>query len=219
MSRKARPEDGPRGRDPAGGSRPDGGISRRELFRGAGAVAAATAVFGPAAAVLAKDFEGDVRTQGPGAVDATLKVNGQPRTVSIEPRETLLDVLRLPLDTTGAKRACDRGACGACTVLFDGRAVNACMILAVDAVGHDVTTVEGIASGAGKALIDAFVREDAMQCGFCTPGMVVSCAAAIATHGPSLTSDQARAACAGNLCRCGTYPHVLSAALAAAKAR
>ena len=203
MSRKARP----------------GGMSRRDLFRGAGVVAAASAVLGPAAAVLARESDGDVKTQGPGALDVTLKVNGQPRTVGIEPRETLLDVLRLPLDATGSKRACDRGSCGACTVLFDGRAVNACMILAVDAAGHDVTTIEGIAGGTGKALIDAFVREDAMQCGFCTPGMVMSCAAAIATHGPSMTSEQARAACAGNLCRCGTYPHVLTAALAAAKAR
>ena len=211
MGRQARREDGPRSRRP--------GMSRRALLRGAGVVAAASAVLGPAAAALAREAEGDLKSQGPGALDVTLKVNGQSKTVSIEPRETLLDVLRLPLDTTGAKRACDRGSCGACTVLLDGLPVNACSVLAVDAAGHEVTTVEGLAVGAGKALIDAFVREDALQCGFCTPGMVVSCAAAVTARGPSLSLEEARAATAGNLCRCGTYPHVLTAALAAAKAR
>jgi aerobic-type carbon monoxide dehydrogenase small subunit (CoxS/CutS family) len=151
-------------------------------------------------------------------VDVALTVNGESRTVRVEPRETLLDVLRLPLDATGAKRVCDRGSCGACTVLLDGRAVNACMILAVDAEGRKVRTVEGLASAEGKALVDAFVAKDAMQCGFCTPGMVVSCMAALREHGAGLTLEQARAATAGNLCRCGTYPHVLEAAVAAARA-
>ncbi len=149
----------------------------------------------------------------------TLKVNGVERKVTVEPRETLLDTLRLPLDLTGAKRVCDRGSCGACTVHLDGKPVNACLVLAVDAEGHDIRTVEGVASKEGKALLDAFVREDAMQCGFCTPGMFMSVAAAVAAKGPALTEADARAACAGNLCRCGTYPHVLKAAVAAAKAK
>ena len=102
--------------------------------------------------------------------------------------------------------------------MLDGRAVNACTVLAVDCEGGKVRTVEGIAAGEGKTLIEAFVAKDAMQCGYCTPGMVVSCAAALREHGASLTREQARAATAGNLCRCGTYPHVLDAALAAAKA-
>src|SRR5262245_3762397 len=150
---------------------PPRGISRRQLFRRAGAVAAAGAVLGPAAAALAApDVASDVRVQGPGPVEITLTLNGASRTVKVEPRETLLDVLRLPLDATGAKRVCDRGSCGACTVLLDGKTVNACMVLAVDAEGRKVKTVEGLAAGEGRALIDAFVQKDAMQCGFCTPG-------------------------------------------------
>lgn len=199
--------------------RPPSGLSRRALLRGTGLAVAAGTVLRPAVDALAEDaVDPGVRTQGPGAVEVTLKVNGAARKVSVEPRETLLDVLRLPLDTTGAKRVCDRGACGACTVHLDGKAVYACAILAVDAEGHEITTVEGLADGKGAALVDAFVRHDAMQCGFCTPGMVMACAAAIDAHGPGLTTAQARAATAGNLCRCGTYPHVLEAALAAAKA-
>lgn len=197
-----------------------GGLSRRDLFKSAGAAAAAGAVLGSArAAFAAPDAADDLRVQGPGAVPITLKVNGVERKVTVEPRETLLDTLRLPLDLTGSKRVCDRGACGACTVHLDGKPVNACLVLAVDAEGHDVRTVEGVASKEGKALLDAFVREDAMQCGFCTPGMFMSCAAAVAEKGASLTEADARAACAGNLCRCGTYPHVLKAAVAAAKAK
>ena len=204
--------------DDRGGAPPRDGWSRRDLLRGTGLAVAAGAVLRPGLDALAEDAAPGVRTQGPGAVELTLKVNGAARKVSVEPRETLLDVLRLPLDATGAKRVCDRASCGACTVHLDGKAVYACAILAVDAEGHEVTTVEGLAGGGGKALVDAFVRHDAMQCGFCTPGMVMACAAAIDAHGPGLTMDQARAATAGNLCRCGTYPHVLEAALTAAKA-
>jgi aerobic-type carbon monoxide dehydrogenase small subunit (CoxS/CutS family) len=216
MRKRKRPET-PR---PALRSGPADGITRRDLFKTAGLAAAATAVIGPAE-TFAKEpaAGGGVRTQGPGAVAITLTVNGAARPVTVEPRETLLDVLRLPLDLTGAKRVCDRGSCGACTVLLDGLPVNACMVLAVDAEGRAVTTVEGIASSDGKPLIDAFVREDAMQCGFCTPGMVVACHAAVQRHGKGLTAEQAREATSGNLCRCGTYPHVLQAALAAAKGR
>jgi xanthine dehydrogenase YagT iron-sulfur-binding subunit len=202
----ARRKDGERGRGR--------GITRRALLTTAGAAAATGAVLGPARGLLAEEL-GPV-VQGPGAVEATLTVNGEARKVSVEPRETLLDVLRLPLDLTGAKRVCDRGSCGACTVLLDGKPVNACMVLALDAVGRPVTTVEGIARGEGAPLIDAFVREDAMQCGFCTPGMAVACFAAVKARGKALTLEEARRATAGNLCRCGTYPHVLAAALAAA---
>ncbi|MCC7139703.1 MAG: 2Fe-2S iron-sulfur cluster binding domain-containing protein [Planctomycetes bacterium] len=193
------------------------GLSRRELLRGAGLAAAAGATLLPAARALAADAPADLRVQGPDAVELTLTVNGAPRTVAAAPRDTLLDVLRLPLDLTGAKKVCDRGTCGACTVLLDGKPVYACSVLALDVAGRSVTTAEGVVGGAGRAVADAFVAKDAMQCGFCTPGMLVACAAAVAEHGPSLTLEQARAATAGNLCRCGTYPHVLEAALAAAK--
>jgi len=197
-----------------------GGLSRRDLCKSAGAAAAAGAVLGSLrTAVADPEVRADVRVQGPGAITLTLNVNGVERKVSVEPRETLLDTLRLPLDLTGAKRVCDRGNCGACTVHLDGKPVNACLVLAVDAEGHAIRTVEGVATKEGRALLDAFVREDAMQCGFCTPGMFMSCAAAVAEKGASLTEADARAACAGNLCRCGTYPHVLKAAVAAAKAK
>jgi aerobic-type carbon monoxide dehydrogenase small subunit (CoxS/CutS family) len=194
-----------------------GGITRRAMLKTAGAAAAAGGVAAAVkGAVLAA--EPDVAVQGPGPVETVLRVNAEERKASVEPRETLLDVLRLPLDLTGAKRVCDRGSCGACTVLLDGRPVNACMVLALDAVGREVTTVEGLARGDGRPLLDAFVATDAMQCGFCTPGMVVSCFAAVRAHGKALSSDEARRATSGNLCRCGTYPHVLAAAVSAAKA-
>ncbi len=194
------------------------GLTRRALFQGAGAAAAAGAFLQPLEALAEDAAASGPRTQGPGRVAFTLRVNGKERKVEAEPRETLLDVLRLPLDLTGAKPVCDRGQCGACTVWLDGTPVYACGVLAVEAEGREVTTVEGL--GVPDALHpvqEAFVKEDALQCGFCTPGMVMSAAWAVGRHGKDLTEAQARAACAGNLCRCGTYPNVLKAALAAAK--
>jgi aerobic-type carbon monoxide dehydrogenase small subunit (CoxS/CutS family) len=208
---------------------PPRGLSRRSLLRRAGAVAAAGAVLGPAAAALAREeTAGDLVVQGPGPVDVVLHVNGAARKVSVEPRETLLDVLRLRLDLTGAKRPCDRGACGACTVLLDGRPVDACTVLAVDAEGSTIRTAEDVAAPAGgdpvrtergRGLAAQFVAHDAMQCGYCTPGMLMACVAALHRHGASLTAEEARAATSGNLCRCGTYPHVLEAVLAEARGR
>lgn len=194
-----------------------GGVTRRTLFKGAGAAAAAGALFRSVDG-LAKDAPDAPRTQGPGKTKVTLRVNGEARTLEVEPRDTLLETLRLPLDLTGAKPVCDRGTCGACTVWLDGELVQACGVLAIEAEGRAVTTVEGLGNPqALHAVQAAFVQEDALQCGFCTPGMVMSCAWAVKKHGPDLTEDQAREACAGNLCRCGTYPNVLKAALAAAK--
>ena len=213
MAKRDKPPAGPE--DDA----PPRGLTRRDLFKSAGIAAATGAVLRPIQQAFAGDAPDAIPTQGPGAVAITLTVNRAARKVSVEPRETLLDVLRLPLDLTGSKRVCDRGSCGACTVLMDGLPVNACTILAVDAEGHAITTIEGIASGDGKPLVAAFVQEDGMQCGFCTPGMVMSCHAAVAKHGKSLTAEHVRGATAGNLCRCGTYPHVVKAALAAVKGR
>jgi len=133
---------------------------------------------------------------------------------------TLLEALRGPLGLTGAKLVCDRGACGACTVHLDGAPVNACMMLAIDARGHEIITVEGLGTPARMHPVQrAFVESDALQCGFCTPGMVMSVTAALAAN-PAPTLDDVKHAVAGNICRCGTYPHVFKAALAAAaKAR
>jgi aerobic-type carbon monoxide dehydrogenase small subunit (CoxS/CutS family) len=148
-----------------------------------------------------------------------LVLNGRERQVRAEPRETLLSLLRRPsLDLTGAKEVCDRGTCGACTVWLDGKPVLACSVLAVEAEGRTVTTVEGLGTPERPHPVQrAFVAEDALQCGFCTPGMVMSVAWAVAAHGRDLTPEQATRACAGNLCRCGAYPHVLKAALRAAR--
>ena len=197
------------------GAEPRRGLTRRALFKGAGAAAAAGAVFRSLDGIA--DEQGP-KTQGPGKGTVTIKVNGAERKVEVEPRETLLQVLRLPLDVTGPKPVCDRGTCGACTVWVDGEPAYACSILAVEAEGCEITTVEGLGNPDAMHVVQqAFVDHDALQCGFCTPGFVMSCAHAVKKHGKNLTDAQVREACAGNLCRCGTYPHVIKAALAAAK--
>jgi xanthine dehydrogenase YagT iron-sulfur-binding subunit len=136
--------------------------------------------------------------------------------VSAEARTTLLELLRLDLDRTGSKLVCDRGACGACMVLVDGVARNSCMLLAHDVAGCEVTTVTGLAAdGELSALQRAFVEHDAMQCGFCTSGMLISTSALLRNHaGAKLERREVEHAIAGNLCRCGTYPHVVDAVLA-----
>ncbi len=197
------------------------GVTRRALVQGAATAAATGALLGRSA--LAKEAPAKTRVsapkvQGPGKVSIKLQVNGKAQSLSVEPRETLLESLRLGLDLTGAKPVCDRGQCGACTILLDDLPVYACTVLTVEAEGKAVTTVEGLGTPSKLHPVQkSFVDHDALQCGFCTPGMVVSCAYAVKTHGASLTDEQVRNACAGNLCRCGTYPHVLKAALEAAK--
>ncbi len=192
-------------------------LSRRSLMKGAGLVAASGAL-GRGLDALA-DGEGDVRTQGPDAVPFEFVLNGSKTKVVAEPRRTLLDLLRLPpLGQTGAKPSCERGQCGACTVWLDGAPVLACSILAVEVEGRAVTTVEGLGTpDAPHVLQRAFVAEDAMQCGFCTPGMVMASAWALEEHGAGITPEQVRRATAGNLCRCGAHPHIVNAVLRAAK--
>jgi aerobic-type carbon monoxide dehydrogenase small subunit (CoxS/CutS family) len=132
---------------------------------------------------------------------------------------TLAEVLRGPLGLTGTKVACDRGACSACTVLIDGSPICSCMMLAIDVGARRVTTIEGLAQGDTLHPVQqAFIEHDALQCGFCTPGMVMSCAALLERM-PELSADDVSAAIGGHFCRCGTYPHVVAATLAAAKAR
>lgn len=156
---------------------------------------------------------------GPAAVPLTLTVNGVARSLHVEPRTTLAEALRGPLDLTGTKIACNRGACSACTVWLDGVTVCACMMLAVEVGARKVTTIEGLAHGDTLHPVQAaFIEHDAMQCGFCTPGMVMSCAALL-EHTPRPGVDDVMAAISGHLCRCGTYPHVLEATLAAAASK
>ncbi|MPZ15226.1 MAG: 2Fe-2S iron-sulfur cluster binding domain-containing protein [Chloroflexi bacterium] len=155
-------------------------------------------------------------TAGPGHVPVTLRVNGRSRSLFIEPRRTLLDMLRADLQLTGAKQACDRGHCGACTVLLDGRAIYACLALAIATEGRDVTTVEGIEGPDRLHPIQAaFIEHDAFQCGFCTPGHIMSLVSLL-NAAPDPSEEQVRRAVSGNLCRCGAYPNIVKAGLAAA---
>jgi xanthine dehydrogenase YagT iron-sulfur-binding subunit len=146
----------------------------------------------------------------------SLRVNGETRAISVhDPRVTLLDLLRETLDLTGAKKGCDRGQCGACTVLVDGRRVNSCLILAVACDGADVLTVEGLAAGPALHPVQAaFVEHDALQCGFCTPGQIMS-AVGLILEGRAADAERVREAMSGNLCRCGAYAGITQAVLAA----
>ncbi len=191
-------------------------VSRRAVLKGAGAAAILKGAADRAFAGEPASKDG-IRRAGPGPTAVELSVNGVKRRLELEPRVTLLDALRDRLDLTGAKRVCDRGACGACTVWIDGKTANACMVLAIDAHGAAITTIEGLAKeGALHPVQDAFVKHDALQCGFCTPGMIMSCAAFV-ERVKNPTDAQIRAAVAGNLCRCGTYTHVFAACREAAR--
>jgi len=195
------------------------GITRRGFLKGAGLTAAGTALLEGVQAFkseAATSTSPEVTELGPGPVPVRLHVNGKEHTVNIEPRTTLADALRIHLGMTGTKIICDRGACSGCTVWFDKIPVNSCMMLAMDTIGHEVTTIEGLSrEGEPHPLQAAFVKHDAMQCGFCTPGMVMSCAALLEKN-PHPSEHDVRHAIAGNLCRCGTYPRVFSATLEAA---
>ena len=150
-------------------------------------------------------------------VAIALDVNGEKRSVSVEPRTTLAEVLRGPLNLTGTKIGCDRGSCSACTVWLDRVPIASCMILAIDVGGRKITTIEGLAQGTKLHPVQsAFIAHDAMQCGFCTPGLVMSCAALVERN-PHPSLEDVKAATSGHLCRCGAYPHVFAATLDAAK--
>jgi xanthine dehydrogenase YagT iron-sulfur-binding subunit len=147
----------------------------------------------------------------PPPVKVELQINGQPHSLTLDPRTTLLDALREHLALTGSKKGCDHGQCGACTVLVDGRRVNSCLTLAVMKAGADVVTIEGLASnGALHPLQQAFVDHDAFQCGYCTPGQICSAAGLIA-EGKAKTPDDIRELMSGNICRCAAYPNIVAA--------
>jgi xanthine dehydrogenase YagT iron-sulfur-binding subunit len=190
------------------------GVSRRGLLQSIGV----TGAVAPALLEQPAEAQTAAGVMGPGAVPVTLTINGKPMKVSVEPRETLLDVLRNKLDLTGAKRVCDRGTCGACSVLVNGKVMYACTILAIDAQGKQITTVEGFALSGGRPhpVVAAFVNHDAQQCGYCTPGFVVAAKAFLDTH-PNPTYEQVKDGLGGNLCRCGTYVGIRQAVLEAAK--
>lgn len=155
--------------------------------------------------------------RGPEAVPIRLEVNGEARTIHAPPRRTLLDALRVDLGLTGAKKGCDRGDCGACTVAVDGKATYACLVLAIACEGRRVETIEALSRDGAHPLLAAFVRKDAYQCGYCTPGQVMALYALLRERRTAGEED-VRAAVAGNLCRCGAYPKIVDAGVAAARA-
>jgi xanthine dehydrogenase YagT iron-sulfur-binding subunit len=153
---------------------------------------------------------------GPEVARVELQINGEPVAVQIDPATTLVEVLRDTLGLTGTKVGCDRGACSACTVWVDGEVISSCMTFALDVRGKQVVTIEGLAAnGALHPVQQAFIEHDALQCGFCTPGMVMSCARLV-DRNPQCTLDDVKQAVSGHLCRCGAYPNIFKATLAAA---
>lgn len=193
-------------------------FSRRGFLQGAGT--AGTAVLGTTLLTEqhAEAAPAAPPTSGPGLVDITLTVNGKDMKTKVEPRETLLDTLRNHLDLTAAKRVCDRGTCGACTVMMDGKSVYGCTVLAIDAVGRKIETLESLSAEGKKPhpLINAFVQNDAQQCGYCTPGFVMA-SKAFLDHNPNPTYEDVKKGLGGNLCRCGTYMGIRKAVVDAAQ--
>lgn len=178
------------------------GVSRRDFLKISSISAAAVPLIGTKVVEAAGE---PVKVYGPGKTPIQLTVDGKKQSLQVEPRVTLLDALRDQLDVTGAKRVCDRGECGACTVMMGDRVVYACSILAIDAQEKPIKTVASVMQGEKLHPVQqAFVDNDASQCGFCTPGFVVACKALLDKH-PSPTSEQLRRGLSGNLCRCGTY--------------
>ncbi len=198
----------------------DQGLSRRSFLKGAGGAAAASGVLAAdAASQEAATAEGAATLSGTTEVELT--VNGQARKVSVEPRTTLLSALRDRMDPalTGAKLVCDMGSCGACTVIIDGQPVYGCMTLAARCQGKAITTVEGFGSPDKMSDVqDAFCEKDGLMCGFCTPGFVVATHAAL-DRKPNADIDELKYELSGNLCRCGTYPHIFEAAKAVQMSR
>lgn len=190
------------------------GLSRRTFLKASGISLSVPLVIGHR---VIKVSGADVKVYGPAKVPLKLSINGKTYTAEVEPRVTLLEALRNELDITGAKRVCDRATCGACTMIVDGKPVYSCSMLAIEAQGKSITTVEGLMQGETLHPVQqAFIDNDAQQCGFCTPGFVVASKAFLDKH-PNPTPAQVQKGLGGNLCRCGTYIGVRAAVAQAAK--
>jgi len=193
--------------------KPDSGFSRRGFIQGVGV---------GGGAITTGVLESEAQAQTPanvisGETAITLQINGKSHKTTVEPRMTLLDVMRNQLDLTAAKRVCDRATCGACTVIVDNKAMYSCTVLAIDAQGKQIQTLEGIGQGRNPhPIVNAFVEHDAQQCGYCTPGFVVA-SKAFLDRNPNPSYDQVKEGLGGNLCRCGTYVGIRKAVLEAAK--
>src|SRR5215212_9166868 len=187
------------------------GVSRRGFLTGTGAAAAAVTGFQAELAPAAQPPAGAAPAHGPGPVLLQLTVNGKKVSTNVEPRVTLLDALRNYLDVTGCKRVCDRATCGACTVMIEGKPIYSCTTLAIEAQGKAIRTAESLFNnGTADAVPAAFVRADAQQCGFCTPGFVVAMKAVLEQN-PQATPAQIEHGLQGNICRCGTYEQMRDA--------
>jgi xanthine dehydrogenase YagT iron-sulfur-binding subunit len=188
-------------------------VSRRDFLKTAGVSSLATAV--TAAGVTEAAAQTGAPVVGPGEVPVSLMVNGKRVDLKIEPRVTLLDALRNRADLTGNKRVCDRGTCGACTMIIDGRTAYSCSTLAIEVQGKQIRTVDGLANGTTLHPVQqAFCDRDGLMCGFCTPGFVMATVALLEQH-PNPTPEQARRLLDGNICRCGTFPRIMEAAMSA----
>ena len=194
----------------------DQGVSRRQFLRGSALTAAGTTILNSGLIGHTAETPTSVAL-GADPVPIAMRVNGKDHQLSVEPRTTLADALRDTLHLTGTKVVCDRGACSACTVWLDGTPVNSCLTFALDVGPREVTTIEGLGTPDRMHPVQAaFVEFDAAQCGYCTPGMVMSTAALLKAN-PNPSLEDVQHAVRGNLCRCGTYPKVFEAALAAAR--
>ncbi len=196
-----------------------GGLSRRGFLKTVGLGAAAVAAAGAAGPAPAAAASPPRELPAGATTPLRLRINGRDHRVLVEPRWTLLFVLRERLGLTGSKEGCDRGECGACTVLIDDRPRYACLTLAVEAEGHEITTVEGLLDGELLGPVQrAFLEEDGYQCGYCTPGQIMAVEGLLRAS-PAPTPEQIRAGVSGNLCRCGAYAHIFKAAARAAELR
>ena len=195
------------------------GTSRRTFLKSAGLVSASVAGAEMLSGMSRAETEAQTNALGPGKVPLKLRINGEVHTVNVEPRTTLAEALRDELHMTGTKVVCDRGSCSACTVMLDKTPVCSCMTLAVDVGDRNVRTIEGLAQGDELNPVQAaFIEHDALQCGFCTSGMLMSCAALLERN-PHPTADDVKTAISGNICRCATYPKVFEAVLAASQSK
>jgi xanthine dehydrogenase YagT iron-sulfur-binding subunit len=193
------------------------GMTRRSFIKGVGVGAAAAAAASGTLSALAAAEAKEVKPED--MVKLTLRVNGRSHRLLVEPRWSLLFVLREKMGLTGTKVGCERGECGACTVLINGVPHYACMTLALEAEGDEITTVEGLMDGEELGPVQqAFLENDAFQCGYCTPGQIMAAEGLLRTNSP-LTVREIRKGMSGNLCRCGAYVHISRAVEAAAKAR
>lgn len=185
----------------------ESGFSRRSFLKTMGAGGVAAGVLTKAPRVKAES----ANVAGPGPVPVTLTINGKVHRLQIEPRVTLLDAVRMRAGLTGNKRGCDRGACGACTMIVDGRTVYSCSTLAIDVQGKQIRTVDGLANGDTLHPVQqAFCDKDALMCGFCTPGFVMASVALLEQH-PHPTPEQIKKGLDGNICRCGTFSRIFEA--------